>query len=73
MRAKIKELKNSTVEELTKKLAKVRRELLELRFQKTAQQLTNPNKLKESRREIARILTVSKEKEKESGKGKLKK
>lgn len=61
----LKEIRELTAEELEKKLAKIRRELMELRFQFKAQQLKNPVKLKETRRAIARILTVLKEKEPE--------
>jgi large subunit ribosomal protein L29 len=63
-----KELRELSTEELKKRATKSRRELLELRFQKGAQQLTNPLKLRENRRQIARLLTVIKEKENDGGK-----
>jgi ribosomal protein L29 len=53
-----------SVEELKKKLSKSRAELMELHFQKAAQQLRNFQKIKQSRREIAQILTALNKKEK---------
>lgn len=60
------ELRELTVQELEKKAADLRRELLTLRIQRANQQLKNPLKLRESRRGIARVLTLLKEKK---GKG----
>ena len=59
---KIAELRQLTVQELAKKTADLRRELMTLRFQHSGQQLKNPLKLREVRRMIARILTIIKEK-----------
>jgi large subunit ribosomal protein L29 len=63
---KAAELRELTVPELEKKAADMRHELLSLRIQRANQQLKNPLKLRESRREIARILTVLNQKK---GKG----
>ena len=63
---KTAELRELTIAELEKKAAETRRELLTLRIQNANQQLKNPLKLRESRREIARILTILNQKK---GKG----
>lgn len=49
--------------ELRRKLAELRREYLDLRIKQASQQLKNPLKLREVRRDIARILTILREKE----------
>ena len=61
---KISELREMGKAELRQKLGELRRELLKLRIQKVNQQLKNPLKLREVRHEIARILTIMREKEK---------
>ena len=48
--------------ELKRKVGELRRELLSVRIQHAGQQLKNPLKLRELRREIARILTIINEK-----------
>jgi large subunit ribosomal protein L29 len=60
MRAR--ELRELGIEELRKKEAEIRRELVSARIASTNQQLKNPLKRRELRREIARILTVIGEK-----------
>jgi large subunit ribosomal protein L29 len=50
-------------DELTTRVAELREELFNLRFRNTMKQLDNPLKIRESRREMARLLTVLKEKE----------
>jgi large subunit ribosomal protein L29 len=57
-----KQLRELTVPELKKKAADLRRELLTLRIQRANQQLKNLLKLREVRREIARTLTIIREK-----------
>jgi large subunit ribosomal protein L29 len=53
-----------TVEELQKKLKEARQELFNLRFQLATGQLKNYKRIKEVKKDIARILTVLKELEK---------
>jgi len=60
---KARELKELGVEELKAKLAEKRQELFNLRFQHGTAQLEKTASLKAGRRDIARILTVLKEKE----------
>jgi large subunit ribosomal protein L29 len=50
-------------EELARRLAESRRELFNLRFQSATGALENPARLKLTKREIARILTVRTERE----------
>ncbi len=59
---KATELKNMTVEELDKELAELKEELFRLRFQHAINQLDNPNKIPETKRNIARVMTVLHEK-----------
>ncbi len=59
---KTSELRELTELELKKKAGDLRGELLKLRIQRANQQLKNPLKLREVRREIARVLTILKEK-----------
>jgi len=61
MRAK--EIRDLTMEELSKKLNDSKDELFKLRFQLATGQLDNPMRIKEVRRSIARIRTVMKEQE----------
>jgi large subunit ribosomal protein L29 len=59
---KTSELREMTVGELQRKVGELRRELLSTRIQHAGQQLKNPLKLRVTRREIARILTIINEK-----------
>ncbi|HKE99116.1 MAG TPA: 50S ribosomal protein L29 [Actinomycetes bacterium] len=60
---KASELTQLAPEELAEKLAEAKEELFNLRFQNVTGQLDNPNRLGEVRRDIARILTVLRERE----------
>jgi large subunit ribosomal protein L29 len=55
--------RDMTAEEITTRVAELREELFNLRFRNTMKQLDNPLKIRESRREMARLLTVLNEKE----------
>lgn len=59
----IKEVRELTSEELQKKLKEKKEELFNLRFQHAINQLDNPAKITEAKREIARILTAIRENE----------
>jgi large subunit ribosomal protein L29 len=56
-------LRDFTLDELKGKLADLKSELFNLRFQLSTGQLRNPMRVKEVRKDIARILTVIHEKE----------
>ena len=55
---KATELKELTVEELNGKLKDLKEELFNLRFQHAINQLDNPHKMTEVKKDIARVLTV---------------
>ena len=60
---KAKELKNLSVEELTKKLDELKKDLFMLRMQHATNQLDNPMRLATVKKDIARIKTIIREKE----------
>lgn len=51
-------LRQLTVEELTAKETELKQELFNLRFQHATGQLTNPMRMKECKRDIARVKTL---------------
>lgn len=60
---KIKEIREQTKEELEAKLLEIKKSLFTLKFQKATGQLENPVKIRNLRKDIARIETLLKEKE----------
>ena len=60
---KAKELKNLSVEELAKKLDELKKDLFMLRMQHATNQLDNPVKIAEVKRDIARVKTIIREKQ----------
>lgn len=60
----LEELKNKSVEELNADLDAAKKELFNLRFQNATNQLDNTSRIKEVRKNIARIQTVITEKSK---------
>lgn len=59
---KAAELKTMTSAELDAKLKELKAELFNLRFQHAINQLDNPHKITEPKRDIARVMTVLREK-----------
>ena len=57
------EIRNMTAEEIAAAVDQRREELLDLRFQAAVGQASNPRRIREAKREIARLLTVAVEKE----------
>jgi large subunit ribosomal protein L29 len=55
---KIKELRESSVEELSARRRELKQEALNLRIQQQSGQLENPARLTQIRKEIARIETI---------------
>ncbi len=55
---KVQALREMTREELGKKDEELCKQLLNLRFQLGTKQVENPNKIREVRRDIARVRTV---------------
>ncbi len=58
----VKELKAKSVAELNEELVSAKKELFNLRFQNATNQLDNTSRIKEVRKNIARIQTVITEK-----------
>ena len=54
----VKELKAKSVAELNEELVSAKKELFNLRFQNATNQLDNTSRIKEVRKNIARIQTV---------------
>jgi large subunit ribosomal protein L29 len=55
---KPEEIRKMTVDEIQVKLSDSREELMKLRFQQVTGQLTDPNRLRHLRRDIARFETI---------------
>jgi large subunit ribosomal protein L29 len=60
---KAQTMKEMTLDEIRQRVTELREELFNLRFRNSMRQLDNPLKIRESRREMARLLTVLREKE----------
>ena len=58
----VEELQTKSVEELDQELVAAKKELFNLRFQNATNQLDNTSRIKEVRKNIARIQTVISEK-----------
>ncbi len=58
---KSSELRDLSIEELQKKLVDFKEELFSLRFQTVTGQLGNPMRIKEVKRNIARVKTILRE------------
>ena len=59
---KQKEIKKLSKDEILKNIDKFKKDLFNFRFQKTNSQVTNPAKIGETRKTIARLKTTLKEK-----------
>ena len=59
---KVKELREMNGEQLNAKLADLKKELFNLRFQLAINQLDNPHKIADVKHDIARVMTVLREK-----------
>ena len=62
---KTSEIKEMTLVEMQNKLADLREELFNLRFQHTVNQLDNPMRIKAVKKDIARIMTFISQRESE--------
>ena len=56
-------IRDMSVDEITTRVAELREEIFNLRFRNSMKQLDNPLKIRSGRREMARLLTVLREKE----------
>ncbi len=59
---KVTELRDMTADQLQAKLKELKSELFNLRFQHAINQLDNPHKITDVKRDIARVMTVLQEK-----------
>lgn len=62
---KSSEIRNLTEAEIDAEVAKRREELLDLRIQSAVGQTSNPRRIRIAKREIARLLTVARQKAEE--------
>ena len=60
---KINEIREMSAEDLDKKLAELKEELFNLRFQMATGQCENPMKIREVKKSIARIKTIQRQNE----------
>jgi large subunit ribosomal protein L29 len=60
---KIQEIRELTDEELASELDRLRRHLFDLRSQSVTEKLADPSMITKARRDIARILTVIKQRQ----------
>lgn len=65
----LKKMREMTEAELTQELKKMKAELFNLRFQHVTGQLENPIKLRDTKKNIARVMTIIREKELEKVQG----
>ena len=66
---KASEIKDMTREEMLRKLDDLKEEFFNLRFQHETGQLENPQKMKQTKRDIARVKTIIRESELNNGTG----
>jgi len=59
---KKKEIKKLTTDQALKNIDKLKKDLFNFRFQKVNSQITNPSKINETKKTIARLKTLLKEK-----------
>ena len=59
---KASEIREMTADELNSKLADLKAELFNLRFQLAINQLDNPHKIVDVKKDIARVMTILQEK-----------
>ena len=57
------EIRDKSIDELNKELIALKEELFKLRFAHATNQLENPLKLKSVKRDIARVMTILRERE----------
>ena len=60
---KTNEIRKLTTEEINKKIAESKEELLKLRFKQATGSLENPARIRELRKDVARFKTILRERE----------
>jgi large subunit ribosomal protein L29 len=69
MAEKKNKLRDLSIEDLTKQLNESREELMKLRFQQATGELTDFTRVKFTRRQVARLMTILAEREREAKMG----
>ena len=64
----LKKIREMSEAELNSELVRMKKDLFNLRFQHVTGQLENPIKMRETKRDIARVKTIIREKELANGK-----
>ncbi len=64
---KVNELRKLSSEELTSKITESKKELFELRLKQSTGSLDKPSKIRELRKNVARMKTILRERELENG------
>jgi large subunit ribosomal protein L29 len=59
----VRDLRNKPDEELREDLGNFREELFNLRFQSATEQIDNPGRIRQLRKDIARVITILRERE----------
>jgi large subunit ribosomal protein L29 len=59
---KVEDVRQMTPDQLTEKIAELKKEQFNLRFQKATGQLENTSRVRQVRRDIARLATIASEK-----------
>ena len=68
MAKKIEDMRHQTEDQLSEQLGNLKREAFNLRFQAATSQLEKPSRVKEVRRDIARIKTLQTERSRSAAK-----
>ncbi|HEY7116096.1 MAG TPA: 50S ribosomal protein L29 [Tepidisphaeraceae bacterium] len=63
MKARLKEIRDRSAEDLRREIVEKQRHLFDLRSQAVTEKLEDPTQLKKTRKEIARIKTLIRERE----------
>jgi large subunit ribosomal protein L29 len=63
MKAKLKELRDRSVEDLQREVVEKQKHLFDLRSQAVTEKLEDPSQLKKTRKQIARIKTILRERQ----------
>jgi large subunit ribosomal protein L29 len=64
-----KELREMSVDELTQKRTEIREEIGHLKLKRATSRLENPMKLRQTKRDLARVETLLRQKSLQTGKG----
>jgi large subunit ribosomal protein L29 len=66
---KVSKLRDMTAEELAREIAQMREQIFSLRYQESSGQVENPVRIRTLRRDLARALTVQRQRELGAGAG----